>query len=86
MSRDTDNWLKNWLKPGNLIALGSLIIAAIGLWGGIKIYTNRQVVKGTDNCEITDSEQELSGNASTNQTIDCSSGSKIEGVRQKKSN
>ncbi len=80
-----NDWLKNWLKPSNLIALGSLLVAAIGVWGGITIFSNRQVIKGTEGCTITDSEQELSGSASSSQSIDCSS-SKIEGVKQKKSN
>ena len=85
MSGNRNNWLKSWLKPSNLIAFGSLIIAVIGVWGGIKVFANRQVIKGTDNCEITNSEQELSGNASTNQTIDCSN-STFDGIRQNKSN
>lgn len=85
MSGDTDNWFKSWLKPANLIALGALIVAVIGLWGGITIYKNRQVIEGTEGCTITDSEQELSGNASSSQNIKCTD-STIEGVKQKKSN
>lgn len=80
MSRS--DWLKNWLKPSNLIALGALIVAVIGVWGGITIFSNKQELKVKNKCDVSQVKQIVGNKASSSQTIECSEDSKIEGVVQ----
>lgn len=74
-------WFDNWLKPSNLIALAMLVVTAVGVWGGIKLFTSSQEITGEEGCEISDVEQQTSSDVSSSQKVNCS-GSKIQGVKQ----
>ena len=76
------DWLKNWLKPSNLIALGVLVVTAIGVFGGITILTNRQELKVKNKCDVSDVRQTAGSKTSSSQNIECSDDSKIQGVVQ----
>ncbi len=80
MNQNTQNWLKSWFKPANLIALGSLIVA---IWGGFTFLANRQDVGAKNNCEVRDVTQETGSKANLGQSVQCSNDSVIEGVQQK---
>ena len=77
-----NDWLKNWLKPSNLIALGALVVTAIGVWGGITIFSNKQKLEVKNKCDVSQVRQTAGSKTSSSQTIECSDDSKIEGVVQ----
>ena len=77
-----NDWLKNWLKPSNLIALGALVVTAIGVWGGITIFSNQQKLEVKNKCDVSQVRQTAGSKTSSSQTIECSDDSKIEGVVQ----
>ncbi|MEM8674997.1 MAG: hypothetical protein AAGF83_14145 [Cyanobacteria bacterium P01_G01_bin.67] len=79
MAENRDNWWKSWLKPGNIIALGSLIVA---IWGGYTFLSNRQNVDAKKNCEVKDITQKTGSKENLGQSVVCSDDSKIEGVTQ----
>ena len=76
-------WFNNWLKPSNLIALAALVVTIIGVWGGMKIFTNKQVIKGDDGCYVDGVLQDKSGNGNSSQEVDCSNKSTITNIEQK---
>ncbi len=77
-----NDWWKNWLKPSNLIALGALVVTAIGVWGGITIFSNQQKLEVKNKCDVSQVRQTAGSKNSSSQTIECSDDSKIEGVVQ----
>ena len=79
MTQNTDSWFKNWLKPSNLIALASLIVA---IWGGFTFLSNRQNVDAQNNCQVKDVAQKAGNKPNLGQSVACSDGSTIEGVTQ----
>jgi len=80
MTQNTDNeWLKSWLKPGNLIALAGLIVA---IWGGFTFLANRQNIDAENNCEVKGVTQKSGTKENLGQSVNCSDGSVIERVVQ----
>ena len=77
-----NDWWKNWLKPSNLIALGALVVTAIGVGGGITIFSNQQKLEVKNKCDVSQVRQTAGSKNSSSQTIECSDDSKIEGVVQ----
>ena len=81
MTQSTNNnWLKNWLKPSNLIALGALIVS---IWGGYTFLSNRQSVDAENNCEVKGVTQKTGDKENLSQSVNCSNDSTIENVIQK---
>ena len=76
-------WLKDLLKPANLIALGSFFVLSFSVFAGVKLFSNNQKVTGDNGCEVDKIEQEINGNTNSNQTVECDNNSKIMGVTQK---
>ncbi|MGK7934775.1 MAG: hypothetical protein AB4206_03075, partial [Xenococcaceae cyanobacterium] len=70
------------LKPSNLIALGALVVTAIGVWGGITIFSNQQKLEVKNKCDVSQARQTAGSKTSSSQTIECSDDSKIEEVVQ----
>ena len=79
MTQNTDTWFKSWLKPANLIALASLIVA---IWGGYTFLSNRQNVDAKNNCQVSDIAQKTGSKPNLGQSVECSYDSTIEGVTQ----
>jgi len=78
MAQNT-NWRNGWLKPSNLIALGSLIVA---IWGGFTFLSNRQEVDAKNNCQVRDVAQKTGEKPNLGQSVVCDGDSVIEGVKQ----
>lgn len=76
------DWLKSWLKPSNLIALGALVAAVIGVFGGITIFSNKQKLEVKNKCDVSQVRQTAGSKTSSSQIIECSEDAKIEGVVQ----
>ena len=66
MSQNTNSWLKSWLKPANLIALAALVAA---IWGGVKIFTNKQEVNLENNCDLSNVKQVAGDKSSSSQSL-----------------
>ena len=80
MTQNTNNdWFKSWLKPSNLIALGTLLVS---IWGGYTFLFNRQSVDAENNCEVRDVTLKTGEKENLSQSVSCRNDSIIEGVIQ----
>ena len=77
------NWLNNWLKPSNIIALLGVIVACFGVFTVPKLLTDKKSVNAENKCEIDPVNQESTGEINSDQNVSCSGTSKIKGVIQK---
>lgn len=75
-------WLSKLRKPANAIALATLIVTSIGVFGLVKVFSSNQSITITGESEAADINQESTNGNNSNQNIKVDGKSKVKDIDQ----